>query len=206
MNLKEILIKGKKNENYLLLGNEAIARGALESGVSVYTGYPGTPSSEIIDTIALIAKELGVYVEYSVNEIVAVEIAAGASYSGIPSLVAMKMVGVNVASDALFTLAYTGTPGGMIIVSADDPNAYSSQNEQDNRLYAPHMQIPMLEPQDPQEAKEMVKYGLFISKKYDIPVFLRTTTRVNHSRGKVTFSDLHPFLLRENLKGMLRGL
>ena len=123
----------------LSLGNEAIARGALEAGISVYTCYPGIPSSEIIDTISLVVKDLGIYVEYSVNEIVAVEVAAGTSYSYIPSLTAMKMVGLNVASDALFTLACTGALGGMIVVVADDPNAYSSQNEQDSRLYARHI-------------------------------------------------------------------
>ncbi|MEM2440860.1 MAG: indolepyruvate ferredoxin oxidoreductase subunit alpha, partial [Candidatus Bathyarchaeia archaeon] len=168
-----------------MLGNEAVARGALEAGVRVATGYPGTPSSEIIEVLAEWAKEHGIYVEWSVNEKVAVEVALAASFCNLRSLAAMKHVGVNVASDTLFTATYTGVRGGFIVVSADDPSCHSSQNEQDNRLYGPHMYIPILEPHSPQEAKDIVIYSFELSEKFKIPVMVRTTTRLSHCRGNV---------------------
>ena len=195
-----ILLKDEPGKRVLLLGNEAIARGILESGISVVTTYPGTPASEIGDTISAIAQEAGVYMEYSVNEIVAVEVAGGAAACGVRALAAMKHVGLNVASDALMTLAYTGVRGGLVIVAADDPECYSSQNEQDSRLYALLSNLPCLEPSNPQEAKEMVAYAVEISEKLELPVILRTTTRVSHTRAPVTFGKLS----KPSLKGEFR--
>lgn len=169
----------------LLLGNEAIARGALEAGVAVATTYPGTPASEIGDALARIAKAAGIYFEYSTNEMVATEMAIGASTSGVRSLVSMKHVGVNVAADALLTFAYTGTRGGFVLITADDPSCHSSQNEQDNRYYALLGSIPLLEPSSPQECYEMTKEGFALSEKLELPVIVRTTTRVSHVRGPV---------------------
>ena len=181
----------------LLLGNEAIARGILEAGVSVVTTYPGTPASEIGDSISEIASQVGLYMEYSVNEMVAVQVAAGAASCGVRSLTAMKHVGLNVAADMVMTLAYTGVRGGYVIVTADDPECYSSQNEQDNRFYALLANLPCLEPVDAQEAKEMTVYAAEISEKLELPIFLRTTTRVSHTRGPVTFGELR----KPTLKG-----
>jgi len=187
--VKEILTK-EKGKKLLLLGNEAIVRGALEAGVALATTYPGTPSSEIGDTFFKISKRAGMYFEYSVNEKVALEIAAGASHCGVRTMVSMKHVGLNVAADAFMTLIYTGTRGGMLIVSADDPRAHSSQNEQDNRFYAKMSGAPMLEPSTPAEAKEMTRLGFEISEELQVPILLRTTTRLNHTTGVVTTSQL----------------
>jgi len=192
-----VLLKDELNKRVLLLGNEAIVRGILESGISVVTTYPGTPASEIGDTMAEIGKEAGVYMEYSTNEIVAVEVAAGAANCGVRALTAMKHVGLNVAADAVMTLAYVGVKGGYVIVTADDPECYSSQNEQDSRYYALLSNLPCLEPSDPQEAKEMVKAAIEMSEKLGLPVLLRTTTRVNHTRAPVTYGKLQ----KPNLKG-----
>ena len=145
------LLEAPPGSKVLLLGNEAIARAALEAGITVATTYPGTPASEIGDALARVAKQAGIYFEYSVNEMVATEIAIGAATSGVRALVSMKHVGVNVASDALLTFAYTGTRGGFVLVTADDPSCHSSQNEQDNRYYALLGGIPLLEPSNPQE-------------------------------------------------------
>jgi indolepyruvate ferredoxin oxidoreductase alpha subunit len=186
----KILLKNMPEKRVLLLGNEAIARGILEAGVSVVTTYPGTPASEIGDSISEIASEAGLYMEYSVNEMVAVEVAAGAANSGVRSLTAMKHVGLNVAADFVMTLAYTGVRGGYVIVTADDPECYSSQNEQDNRFYALLSNLPCLEPSDPQEAKDMTVSAIEISEKLELPVLLRTTTRVSHTRGPVTYGNL----------------
>jgi indolepyruvate ferredoxin oxidoreductase alpha subunit len=169
----------------LALGNEAIVRGALEYGVDVATTYPGTPSSEIGDIFSRIAHKLGIYFEYSTNEKVALELGIGASISGLNSLTFMKHVGLNVASDALTSLAYIGVRGAHVIVSADDPGSHSSQNEQDNRWYAKLANIPMLEPSSPQETKDMVVYAFSLSKELEIPVLLRTTTRVSHTRAPI---------------------
>ena len=191
------ITEDKVGKQTLLLGNEAITRGALEAGVDVATTYPGTPSSEIADTFSKIAKNAtrqnkdpGFYFEYSTNEKVALEIAAATSISGLRSLTCMKHVGLNVASDVLMTYLYLGCKGGHIIVSADDPYCHSSQNEQDNRYFALFGSAPMLEPTTPQEAKEMTRLGFEISEELKLPVLLRTTTRLNHARGVVTFNKL----------------
>ncbi len=179
----------KQNNNRrkaLLSGNEAIARGAYEAGVKVATGYPGTPSTESLETLV---QYEDVYVEWSTNEKVAFEVAYGAAVSGGRALVAMKHVGVNVAADPLFAASYTGIRGGLVIVTADDPEMYSSQNEQDNRNYAKFAKIPMFEPSDSQEAKDFAKLAFEISEAFDTPVFLRTTTRLSHSKSVVELSQ-----------------
>lgn len=177
----------------LLSGNEAIARGAFESGVTVAAAYPGTPSTEILENFA---RYPGIYAEWAPNEKVAMEVGIGASIAGARTLVAMKHVGVNVAADPLLTFAYTGVNGGFVLVSADDPGMHSSQNEQDNRHYARFARIPLLEPSDSQEAKDMVGLALDISEEFDTPVMLRTTTRVAHSQGLVETGGQAPRDLR----------
>ncbi len=193
----QILLKDEVGKRVLLLGNEAIVRGALEAGISVVTTYPGTPASEIGDAVSAIAVDAGVYMEYSVNEIVAVEVAAGAANCGVRALTAMKHVGLNVAADALMTLAYTGVNGGFVIVVADDPECYSSQNEQDSRFYALLSNLPCLEPSNAQEAKDMVVLAAEISERLGLPVILRTTTRVSHMRAPVVYGKL----VKPSLKG-----
>jgi len=191
--MHELMLPGSERKR-LLLGNEAIVRGALEGGVRFVAAYPGTPSSEIIDRFYQLAPEAGVYVEYSVNEKVSMETACAAALSGVRSLCAMKHVGLNVAADAFMSLAYVGVKAGMVIVVADDPYLHSSQNEQDSRLYAKMAGVPMLEPATPEEAKAMTLEALALSEKYQIPCMLRTTTRVNHCRGPVTLGDFNiPF-------------
>lgn len=170
----------------IMLGNEAIARGAYEAGVKVSAAYPGTPSTEISENIV---KYPGIYAEWSPNEKVATEVAIGASISGVRALVSMKHVGVNVASDPLYTVSYIGVNGGLVLVAADDPGMYSSQNEQDTRCVARAAQVPVLEPSDSAEAKEFVKAAYDISEKYDTPVIVRTTTRLAHSQGLVELQD-----------------
>lgn len=182
----------------LLLGNEAIARGALEAGVGFASAYPGTPSSEIIEELMKVAAKLGIYVEWSVNEKVAFEAAYAAAICGVRSLVAMKHVGLNVASDPLMTSAYLGTKAGFIIVSADDPNMYSSQNEQDNRWYGLHAYIPVFEPSNVQEAKDMTKIIFDFSEKFEHPVILRSVTRLSHASGVVIYGKLR----KPNNKGV----
>jgi len=172
---------------FLLSGNEAIARGAWEAGVTMATGYPGTPSTEILEAVSRYAADI--YCEWSPNEKVALEVAAGASLAGARSIVTMKHVGLNVAADPLMTLAYIGTVGGLVVCVADDPGMHSSQNEQDTRHYARLGKVPILEPSDSQEALEFVKLGLEISETYSTPVILRSTTRVSHSSGAVTLAD-----------------
>ena len=174
-----------EGENLLLIGNEAIVRGALEAGVDMATTYPGTPASEIGDTFHRIAKDVGMYFEYSINEKVALEVAAGAAHSGLRALCSMKHVGLNVASDGFMTLVYTGVRGGMVVVSADDPSCHSSQNEQDNRYYAKISGCPMLEPFSPQEARDMTTYAFDLSEELELPILLRTTTRINHATGPI---------------------
>lgn len=187
--MHELLTPGN-GRKHLLLGNEAIVRGALEANVRFVAAYPGTPSSEIIDRFAQLGDEAGVYVEYSVNEKVSMETACAAAVSGVRSLCSMKHVGLNVAADAFMTLAYVGVKAGMVIVVADDPSLHSSQNEQDNRYYAKMSGMPMLEPSTPEEAREMTLQAFELSEKYGIPCILRTTTRVNHCRGPVRFGPL----------------
>lgn len=174
----------------LMTANEAIARGFYEAGGVVAAAYPGTPSTEILENINHYKDE--VYCEWSSNEKTALETAIGASIGGVRALAAMKHVGLNVAADPLFTAAYTGVNGGLVIVSADDPSMHSSQNEQDNRHYARAAKICMLEPADSQEALDMTKAAFAISEKYDVPVLLRSTTRVCHSKSIVELNQRHP--------------
>ncbi len=173
-------------EKRILLGNEAIARGAYEAGVKVSAAYPGTPSTEISESLVPYDE---IYAEWSPNEKVAAEVALGASMAGVRSMCAMKHVGLNVAADPLYTAAYTGVRGGMMIVVADDPGMYSSQNEQDTRMVARAAMLPVVEPSDSAEAKEFTKYVFDLSEKYDTPVILRTTTRLSHSQGVVELEE-----------------
>jgi indolepyruvate ferredoxin oxidoreductase alpha subunit len=166
----------------LLSGNEAIARGCFEAGCGFATGYPGTPSTEILENIA---DYEGISANWAVNEKVALETASGACLAGARSIVTMKHVGLNVASDPLMTLAYTGVGAGLVVVSADDPGIHSSQNEQDNRWYALMAKIPMLEPSDSEEARIFTKKAFEISELFDLPVLLRVTTRISHSKTVV---------------------
>jgi indolepyruvate ferredoxin oxidoreductase alpha subunit len=184
------LLTQNPGQKMLLLGNEAIARGAIEAGVAVTSTYPGTPSSEISLQFFQTAQESDLYFEYSTNEKVAMEVAAAAANSGVRSMCVMKHVGVNVAADALMTLAYVGVKAGMVILTADDPYMFSSQNEQDNRYYAKLSGLPMLEPSSVEEAKDMVGYAFEISEKLHEPVLFRTTTRINHSSGIVRLGEI----------------
>jgi indolepyruvate ferredoxin oxidoreductase, alpha subunit len=194
-------LKKTSKKQALLTGNEAIARGAYEAGVKVASAYPGTPSTEILENIA---KYEQIYSQWSVNEKVALEVGSGSSIAGARTLVAMKHVGLNVASDPFMTLSYTGVNGGLVIISADDPNMHSSQNEQDNRYYAMMAHIPMLEPSDSAEAKEFVKAAFEISERFDTPVLVRTTTRINHSRSMVGLEDRIEVGLKEYKKDPLK--
>jgi indolepyruvate ferredoxin oxidoreductase alpha subunit len=169
---------------HLLMGNEAIARGALEAGVHVATGYPGTPSSEIIEALAAVADK-NLYVEWSINEKVALEVAAAASFAGLRSLCAMKQNGVNVASDFLLHLSGSGTRGGIVLVSCDDPGAFSSMNEGDSRYFAKLVEIPLLEPASFQQAKDMTKWAFDLSETLKTIVMIRSVTRLSHSSGTV---------------------
>lgn len=173
-------------EKKIMLGNEAIARGAYEAGVKVSAAYPGTPSTEISENIV---KYQEIYAEWSPNEKVAMEVAIGASISGVRALASMKHVGVNVASDPLYTISYAGVNGGLVLVAADDPGLYSSQNEQDTRCVARAALVPVIEPSDSAEAKEFMKFAYEISEKYDTPVIVRTTTRLSHSQGVVALGE-----------------
>jgi indolepyruvate ferredoxin oxidoreductase alpha subunit len=189
--MHKLLVNSPGREMFLL-GNEAVARGAIEAGIGVATCYPGTPSSEIPDNFFAMFKEGGFYFEYSTNEKVALEVAAGAAISGVRSICTMKHVGINVASDSLVTLAYVGVNGGLVVVSADDPSLFSSQNEQDNRYYARLSGLPMLEPTTAGEMKDMTVAAFDLSERLKLPVILRTTTRLNHLRGIVKFGSIRP--------------
>lgn len=186
----------------LLTGNEAIARGAWEAGVKYASAYPGTPSTEVLENTALYKEDI--LAEWASNEKVAIEAVIGASFAGARTFAAMKHVGVNVAADPLFTFAYTGVNGGMVLISADEPGYHSSQNEQDNRNYAKFAKIPMFEPSDSQEAKDMMKYGFQISEEYNTPVLLRTTTRICHSKSIVQCSDREEVGIKEYSKDLKR--
>jgi len=175
------LLADKPGTRMLMLGNEAIARGAIEAGVSVAAAYPGTPSSEISLNLFKVSQESDLYFEWSVNEKVSMEVAAAAANANVRSMCIMKHVGLNVAADVLMTLSYVGVKAGMVILVADDPFMFSSQNEQDSRYYAKLAGIPMLEPSTVEEAKEMVKEAFELSERLGEPVLLRTTTRINHS-------------------------
>jgi len=189
----------------LLSGNEAIARGAYEAGVKVAAAYPGTPSTEILENFATYE---GVYAEWAPNEKVAVEVALGASMAGVRALAAMKHVGVNVAADPIFTASYPGVRGGLVVITADDPEMHSSQNEQDNRHYAAAAKVPMLEPADSAEAKAFTRLAFDLSERFDTPVFVRTTTRISHAKGKVELGavaqpSLTPGFQRDPLKWVM---
>lgn len=186
------LLRSQLNKRMLMSGNEAIARGALEAGVAFATAYPGTPSSEIALQFFQISRESDLYFEYSTNEKVALEVAVGAAMCGLRTMVTMKHVGLNVAADAMMTLAYTGINGALVLVVADDPFMFSSQNEQDSRWYGKLSGLPILEPSTVAEAKEMAAYAFDLSEELKLPVILRTTTRINHSSGIVTLSPLRP--------------
>ncbi|MEN8188386.1 MAG: indolepyruvate ferredoxin oxidoreductase subunit alpha [Thermodesulfobacteriota bacterium] len=168
-------------------GNEAIAMGASEAGVKVASGYPGTPSTEIMENLSTYGE---VYTEWAPNEKVGLEVAIGASFAGVRALATMKHVGVNVAADPLFTASYTGVRGGLVVLTADDPEMHSSQNEQDNRNYAYHSKLPMIEPSDPAEAKDMLKEGFRLSEEFDTPVLFRITTRIAHVKGVVDRGEM----------------
>ncbi|EIM65332.1 indolepyruvate ferredoxin oxidoreductase subunit alpha [Desulfobacter postgatei] len=184
------LLKDSPGEKIMLLGNEAIARGAVEAGVAFATTYPGTPSSEVSLNLFQMSRESDLYFEYSTNEKVSLEVAAAAANSGLRTFCMMKHVGLNVAADPLMTLAYIGVTAGMVILTADDPAMFSSQNEQDNRYYAKFGHLPMLEPSCVAEAKDMIKEAFELSETLKQPVILRTTTRINHSNAFVTFGQI----------------
>ena len=174
------------SEKKILLGNEAIARGAYEAGVKVSSAYPGTPSTEMSESLVQYDE---IYAEWAPNEKVATEVAIGASIAGVRSMCCMKHVGVNVAADPLYTAAYAGVRGGMVVIAADDPGMYSSQNEQDTRMVARAAMLPVLEPSDSAEAKVFTKYAFDLSEKYDTPVIVRSTTRLSHSQGLVELEE-----------------
>ncbi|MBR1675210.1 MAG: 4Fe-4S binding protein [Eubacterium sp.] len=171
-----------------LMGNAAIARGAIAAGLNLIAGYPGTPSTEVLENVAKSKRE-GTYVEWSVNEKAALELAAGASYAGARTMVTMKQVGLNVASDPLMSLEYVGIKGGMIVMVADDPGPISSQTEQDTRKFAEFSKLPCFDPSSVQEAYDMISDAFELSEKYGTPVFLRSTTRVSHGYASITVKD-----------------
>jgi indolepyruvate ferredoxin oxidoreductase alpha subunit len=184
------LYSGKEGTTHLVMGNEAIARGALEAGISVAAGYPGTPSSEVIERLAEVAGEAGIYTEWSVNEKVALEVAAAASFAELRAIAVMKQNGVNVAADFILHLVLSGTRGGLVLVSCEDPGYLSSMNEGDSRTFARLNEIPLLEPGDFQEAKEMTKWGLELSEQIGNLVLLRSVTRLSHASGDITFGPV----------------
>ena len=188
----------------LLSGNEAIARGVYEAGVKVCSAYPGTPSTEIFETLPIYKDDI--YCEWAPNEKVALEVAYGASIVGTRSFCAMKHVGLNVAADPLFTAAYNGVGGGFVIVSADDPSMHSSQNEQDNRWYAMHAKVACIEPSDSQECKDFIKEAFLISEKFDVPVIYRTTTRVSHSKSLVELGERTEIEVKEYKKNTAKNM
>ena len=184
------LLTDNPGQKMLLLGNEAIARGAVEAGVAVGTTYPGTPSSEISLMLFQMSDESDLYFEYSTNEKVALEVAAATANAGVRTMCMMKHVGLNVAADPLMTLAYVGVKAGLVIITADDPFMFSSQNEQDNRYYGKLSGLPVLEPSSVEEAKEMIGYAFDLSEQLNEPVIFRTTTRINHSNAVVTLGEI----------------
>lgn len=180
----------KPGKTLLLIGNEAIARGALEAGVHFCAGYPGNPSSEIMETLASVAKELGIYAEWSVNEKVALEAATAASFAGLRAIVTMKQNGVNVVSDFLTNLSLSGTKGGLVLVTCDDPGGISSTNEEDARFIAKVADIPLLEPAHPQEALEMTRWAFELSESIGSMCVVRSMSRISHTRTNVTLGTL----------------
>ncbi|WP_303005296.1 indolepyruvate ferredoxin oxidoreductase subunit alpha [Romboutsia ilealis] len=188
----------------LMTGNEAIARGAYEAGVRFASAYPGTPSTEILENVAIYKEDI--VAEWATNEKVALEAAIGGSLAGARTMASMKHVGVNVAADPLFTFSYTGVNGGMVLITADEPGMHSSQNEQDNRNYAKFAKIAMFEPSTSQEAKDMLKEAFEISEKYDAPVLFRVTTRLCHSKGIVDCSERVDVPIKEYIKNPQKNL
>jgi len=186
----DIIIEDAPGKRVLLMGNEAIARGAIEAGVQVAASYPGTPASEILETLALAAPKLGFHAEWSVNEKVAFEVAAGAALTGVRALTSMKNAGLNWVMDMFMTLVYGGVRGGFVIAVGDDPDAHYSSNEQDTRFAAFYGEIPCLEPADPQEAKEMTRYAFELSERLELPVLLRSVTRICHASGDVELGKI----------------
>lgn len=183
----------------LLTGNEAIARGAYEAGCHIATAYPGTPSTEILENVSTYKE---IYSEWSTNEKVALEVAAGASIAGARAMAAMKHVGLNVAADPLYTIAYEGVNGGLVVVTADEPGMHSSQNEQDNRLVAPHAKVALMEPSDSQECKDFIKEAFYISEEFDTPVLFKVTTRICHSKGVVELEDRVEYPIKDYEKNI----
>lgn len=186
------------------MGNEAIALGAIEAGAQVVTGYPGTPSTEALETVARYADRCGIYAEWSSNEKVALETAVGAAYSGAKALVTMKQVGLNVASDPLMSLTYIGVKGALVLLVADDPGPHSSQTEQDTRAFGHFANIPVLDPATPQEAYELTKLAFELSHEFEVPVILRTTTRVSHSCGDVEVAAPGPAAVEASCEGFTK--
>jgi len=185
-----ILSEDSPGKKMLFMGNEAIARGAIEAGVQVCAAYPGNPSSEIIGSLSQVAGELGFYVEWSVNEKVALEVATAASFAGLRGLTAMKQNGLNVASDFLFNLNLSGSKGGLVVVVCDDPSALSSTNEEDSRPYAKMCDLPLLEPSSVQEAMEMTRWAFDLSEALGLPCLIRSVTRLSHARGNAELGRL----------------
>jgi len=199
--LKELTVTSDApGERLFVLGNEAIARGAIEAGVQVAAAYPGTPSSEILETLASVAKELDIYVEWSTNEKVAFEVALAASICGVRAMASMKHVGVNVAHDSLMTASYIGAKGGLVLLSADDPWAWSSQNEQDNRYIALQGYIPILEPSSVQEAKDMMADAFRLSEEFGHLFMVRSVTRIGHARSDIVLGEIS----KERRKGYFK--
>ncbi len=190
-------------EKKIMLGNAAIARGAYEAGVKVSAAYPGTPSTEISENIV---KYDEIYAEWSPNEKVAMEVAIGASQAGVRAMASMKHVGVNVASDPLYSISYGGVNGGLVMVAADDPGLYSSQNEQDTRMVGRAAMVPVIEPSDSDEARRFMKYAFEISEKYDTPVIVRTTTRLAHSQGVVELEDRQEPEIKPYVKNIAKNV
>jgi indolepyruvate ferredoxin oxidoreductase alpha subunit len=189
--MSELLIN-EPGRKALLLGNEGLVRGALEAGLAFASSYPGTPSSEVPNNLFALKEKAGLYMKFATNEKVAMEVAGAAALSGVRSLTTLKHVGMNVASDPMMTLAYTGVTGALVIYNADDPAMHSSQNEQDNRYFAKFSGLPMLEPANAQEMKEMTVYAFKLSEQLQLPVIVRSTTRVAHSRGVVEYGEMRP--------------
>jgi len=187
-----VLTLNEPGKELLMMGNEAIARGALEAGVRVGAAYPGTPSTDIIENLASVASDMGLYVEWSVNEKVALEVAAAAAFSGLRAICAMKQNGMNVASDYLMTLNLVGVKNGLVLVACDDPQGHSSNNEQDSRLFAKMADLPLLEPSTFQESKEMTQWAFELSEKVGSVVILRGVTRTSHARGNLVLGKLPP--------------
>jgi len=188
--MADIVMEDSPGKRVLLMGNEAIARGAIEAGVQVAASYPGTPASEIMETLARVAPKLGFHAEWSTNEKVAFEVAAGAAITGVRALTSMKNAGLNWCMDMFMTLVYGGVRGGFVIVVADDPDAHYSSNEQDTRFASFYGEIPCLEPADQQEAKDMTKYAFELSERLELPVFVRSVARISHASGDVTLGKI----------------